>query len=267
MEREPSNIGRREFLKNLGGAVVGGVLAGSALGSGEKKAPGENSEREKASKEKLISELLAYREITPNQGKEFLQKVEYWHRQHARGGANYQALLGGWNRLLDSNQKTQSDLETILDIFKKEGVPKDLIFLGLAESYWNKNAYNKNSKAGGPWQFIPDTAKRFGLKDRYNIVESTKAACVYLKELYALAQECAELAGVQVSASDLWLWAFLAYNRGEGFVLKRPSGKRGDFFRFGGDINEYVKNCKVKESVNYPTKILGIAKALEDFIE
>jgi hypothetical protein len=64
----------------------------------------------------------------------------------------------------------------------------------------------------------------------------------------------------------LTLWAFLAYNRGEGYVLERPSGKNGDFFKYNGDINEYVKNCKVKESVNYPTKIMGIAKALEDMI-
>ncbi len=267
MENGPSNMGmnRREFLKKLGGAIAGTAIAGTALAK-ETEMPKKILESNESNKERVINELFDSRELTPNQGKEFLAKVEEWYRKHSEGGANHESLKIGWNRLLDTKNKKQSDLEVILEIFQKEGVPKDLVFLALAESYWNKNAYNKGSEAGGPWQFIPASAKRFKLKNVNDIVESTEKACEYLIWLYNKAQECANLAGVSVSNSDLWLWAFLAYNRGEGHVLKRPSGKQGDFFKFKGDINEYVKNCKVKESVNYPTKIMGIAKALENMV-
>lgn len=267
MEKGPSNMGmgRREFLKRLGGALAGTAIAGSALGK-EIDNPKEPLENKEAGRERAVNELFEGRELAPNQGKEFLAKVEEWYRKHSEGGANHESLKIGWGRLLDLRNKKQSDLEVISEIFEKEGVPKDLVFLALAESYWNKNAYNVGSQAGGPWQFIPDTAKRFGLQDKTNIVESTKAACKYLKWLRDLALKCAKESGVTVSESDLWSWAFLAYNRGEGYVLQRPSGKQGDFFRYKGDINEYVKNCKVKESINYPTKIMGIAKALENMV-
>ncbi len=267
MENGPSNMGmnRREFLKKLGGAIAGTAIAGTALAK-ETEMPKKILESNESNKERVINELFDSRELTPNQGKEFLAKVEEWYRKHSEGGANHESLKIGWNRLLDTKNKKQSDLEVILEIFQKEGVPKDLVFLALAESYWNKNAYNQGSQAGGPWQFIPDTAKRFNVKNVYEIRESTEAACKYLKWLKNLAEKCAKEAGATVSESDLWAWAFLAYNRGEGYVLQRPSGKQGDFFKFKGDINEYVKNCKVKESVNYPTKIMGIAKALENMV-
>lgn len=265
MENGPSNMDRRGFLKKLGGAIAGTALAGSALAK-EASMPKEVFETNESTKERVINELFSNKEITPNQGKEFLQKVEHWYKEHSQGGKNYDSLRTGWERLIDTRNKKQSDLETILEIFEKESVPKDLVFLALAESYWKKNAYNAGSQAGGPWQFIPATAQRFGLQDKYNIVESTKAACKYLKWLRDLAEKSANQAGVNVSESDLWSWAFLAYNRGEGYVLQRPSGKQGDFFRFKGDINEYVKRCKVQESVNYPTKILGISKALENMV-
>ena len=38
-------------------------------------------------------------------------------------------------------------------------IPYDIIFLALAESGRTGDA--KSSVAGGPWQFIPSTAKRF----------------------------------------------------------------------------------------------------------
>lgn len=267
MENGPSNMGRREFLKKLGGAIAGAGIASSTFANVDDKTRLKEFEEKTAlSREEVINELFSNKEITPNQGKEFLEKVDYWYKEHSQGGKNYPSLKIGWGRLIDTKNKKQSDLETIFHIFEKEGVPKDLVFLALAESYWNKNAYNAGSKAGGPWQFIPATAERFGLRDKYNIRESTEAACKYLKWLKNLAEKCANKAGVSVSESDLWAWAFLAYNRGEGYVLERPSGKQGDFFKYKGDINEYVKNCKVKESINYPTKILGISKALEKMV-
>lgn len=208
--------------------------------------------------EVAVSELFSRREIISNKGEDFLNKVEYWHKEHSPNGKNYQSLKDGWERLLQKD-----DFLKVKRIMEREGVPFELVFIALAESYW-RNATSPKG-ASGPWQFMPATAGRFGLRDRANVTKSTEAACEYLKELHALAKKCADEAGVSVTESDLWIWAMFSYNRGEGNVLRTPKGsKKGDFFRYKGDVNEYVKNCKIKESANYAPKIFGIIEASRD---
>lgn len=71
-------------------------------------------------------------------------------------------------------------------ILKENGVPEDVLYLACVESYLNPRAYSP-AKAAGVWQFIPSTAKEYGLEvndevdERYNLEKVTKAACRYLK--------------------------------------------------------------------------------------
>ena len=44
------------------------------------------------------------------------------------------------------------------------------------ESSGGQNLYNKDSGAAGPFQFMPKTAKQYGLEDPYDLEESAKAA-------------------------------------------------------------------------------------------
>ncbi len=77
----------------------------------------------------------------------------------------------------------------LLPILKKNGVPEDMIYLACIESTLNPRAYS-GAKAAGLWQFIPSTAKQYGLEvneyvdERYNTVKATEAACRYLKTAY-----------------------------------------------------------------------------------
>ncbi len=72
---------------------------------------------------------------------------------------------------------------------KENGVPDDFKYLCVAESALQ----NQTSRAGavGFWQFMKDTAPRYGLEvdddvdERYNVLKSTDAACRYFKEAYA----------------------------------------------------------------------------------
>ncbi|MDE6117249.1 MAG: lytic transglycosylase domain-containing protein [Duncaniella sp.] len=114
----------------------------------------------------------------------------------------------------------------IAPILKRNGVPDDIIYLAVIESTLNPRALSP-AKAGGMWQFMPSTAKEYGLEvndyvdERYDIEKATEAACRYLKNAYAkygnwesvaasynggLARITNELAAQQVSSAyDLYL--------------------------------------------------------------
>ena len=70
-------------------------------------------------------------------------------------------------------------------IMLEEGVPTDFKYLPMIESDF-RDAYS-SAGAGGFWQFVPATAKMYGLEvnekvdERYNIDQSTRAACRYLR--------------------------------------------------------------------------------------
>ncbi len=71
---------------------------------------------------------------------------------------------------------------------KKNNIPDDFKYLALAESGF----LNVTSPAGavGFWQFVPSTAKQYGLEinneidERYNLQKSTEAACKFLQQSY-----------------------------------------------------------------------------------
>lgn len=95
---------------------------------------------------------------------------------------------------------------TIERILKEEGVPEDFKYLAVAES--GLENVTSPAAAGGYWQFIPATAKAYGLEvtadidERCNLEKATRAACKYLKKAK--------------NQFGSWTLAAAAYNRGEG---------------------------------------------------
>lgn len=74
-------------------------------------------------------------------------------------------------------------------ILAKAGIPADMLYLAAIESNLDIRALSP-AKAAGIWQFMPSTAKQYGLEvndevdERYNIEKETEAACRYLKNAY-----------------------------------------------------------------------------------
>ena len=97
-------------------------------------------------------------------------------------------------------------LESIL---RAEGVPKELVAVVLVESGAQPLALSPR-QARGLWQFIPETACRYGLTvspgkdDRVQVESATHAAARYLRALY--------------DRFDSWPLALAAYNAGENAV-------------------------------------------------
>ena len=95
----------------------------------------------------------------------------------------------GRTTLLKWLTRSQHVQKSIEEELRAMHVPSDLFYLALAESGISHFARSK-AKATGPWQFIASTGKLYGLKRNYwlderkDLTKSTRAASMYLKDLY-----------------------------------------------------------------------------------
>lgn len=145
-------------------------------------------------------------------------------------------------------------VDIMSDIIAEEGLPRDLAYLPLIESAFKIDAYSRK-RASGPWQFIPRTAKKLGLKidwwidERRDPVKSTRAAAKYLKYLY--------------EKFESWNLVLAAYNAGERRI-------RDAVRKTGSDDFWILRESRflVRETKNYvPAYIAAtaIAMAPEEF--
>ena len=104
------------------------------------------------------------------------------------------------------------------------GVPHELKYLPIIESSLNPKAASRMG-AKGLWQFMFSTGKLYELKannyidERFDPIKSTRAALLYLKDLYDMFQS--------------WELAIAAYNCGPGNIKKaiKRSGGSTDFWK------------------------------------
>ncbi|MBD1387001.1 transglycosylase SLT domain-containing protein [Mucilaginibacter rigui] len=94
--------------------------------------------------------------------------------------------------------------------FHDAGIPDEIKYLSIVESALNPNAISRVG-AAGPWQFMSETAKIYGLSmtdyvdDRRDPIQASAAAAAYLKDAY-------------LQFGD-WLLAIASYNCGKSNVL------------------------------------------------
>jgi membrane-bound lytic murein transglycosylase D len=134
----------------------------------------------------------------------------------------------------------------IVEQVETRGMPLELALLPVVESAYQPFAYS-HGRASGIWQFIPGTARRFGLKidwwydGRRDIDAATTAALDYLESL-------------NKRFDGDWLLALAAYNSGEGTVARavRYNKRRGRGTTFW--------DLKLpRETEGYVPKLLAIA--------
>ena len=130
-------------------------------------------------------------------------------------------------------------------ILEAHGLPRDLIFLAMAESGFQNNAKSW-ARAVGPWQFMPYTGKKYGLQinwyidERRDPIKATVAASRYLTKLY---QEFGS-----------WKLAAAAYNAGEGKINRAIKRYKTENF-WSLTRGRYLK----RETKNYVPKIIALA--------
>jgi membrane-bound lytic murein transglycosylase D len=120
------------------------------------------------------------------------------------------------------------------NILTQYGIPKELKYLAVIESNLKTSATSWVG-AGGPWQFMPYTARENGLvvngmiDERRDYFKSTHAAARYLLQLYKMTKD--------------WLLVIAAYNGGPGRVFSaiRRSGSR-NFWQLQYSLPEESRN-------------------------
>lgn len=121
--------------------------------------------------------------------------------------------------------QSEKYLPMVTEQTRKHGLPQELAYLFLLESGAIHDARSP-ANALGMWQFMPATARSYGLRvdsfvdERLDPVKSTNAALTYLKDLYGL--------------FGCWRLALSAYNSGENKLDKVLCKE---------DANEYEDIC------------------------
>ncbi|MDC8830656.1 LysM peptidoglycan-binding domain-containing protein [Alteromonas gilva] len=149
------------------------------------------------------------------------------------------------------SKRARPFLYHIVQQIEARDMPLELVLLPIVESAFDPFAYS-HGRAAGMWQFIPGTAKRFGIGQtwwydgRRDVIASTKGALDYLTYLHDM-------------FDGNWLHALAAYNSGEGRVGKaikrnQKAGKPTDFWSL--DLP--------RETRAYVPKLLALADILKN---
>ena len=136
--------------------------------------------------------------------------AESYMQDYLKSHTNSLIQMKGWG---------QPYFMLIDNILAQYGLPKELKYLAVIESNLSTRATSWVG-AGGPWQFMPYTARDYGLvvnsvqDDRRDYYKSTHAAARYLLTLYGQMKD--------------WLLVIAAYNGGPGRVYSaiKNSGSR-----------------------------------------
>jgi membrane-bound lytic murein transglycosylase D len=173
--------------------------------------------------------------------------------------------VNSWVKLFSTDPKVKSRFALWLDRLPKyepmisakleeHKMPQDLIYLAMIESGFNPKAKSP-AKAGGLWQFISETGKRYGLTVNKHVDErnqpekATEAALSYLGDLY--------------DRFGSWYLAAAAYNTGENRVARvmrevtgREKGTDADYYRISSRLP--------KETQDYVPMMIAAGRISKD---
>lgn len=144
------------------------------------------------------------------------------------------------------SRRLRSLSPTIERAFRRRGVPAELKYVAVIESALNAQA-ESHAGAEGLWQFMPATAREFGLDSVsvHDVGASTDAAARYLRQLG------------RMFGGD-WQLALAAYNAGPGRVRKILRAHRA---RHGGTPGFWdIYDALPRETQAYVPRFIAVAE-------
>nr|WP_039452083.1 lytic transglycosylase domain-containing protein [Pedobacter glucosidilyticus] len=195
--------------------------------------------KDKVAKERS-QELLSFADEMIPLGDE---KIDYKMKRALKANSFRQV------QTLKLHQRAERWFPVIEPVLKAYGIPEDFKYIPLVETGMARGKVSPKG-AAGLWQFMPQTAKSYGLKvnsqidERTNVYLSTVAAAKYLKDLYKV--------------FNSWTLVAAAYNVGEG-SLQRQINRQGEdnYFRLklNRETGRYVYSLiSMKEVIEKPEK-------------
>ena len=196
--------------------------------------PGE----EIAKEDQLIEEVIKSREVPKKEKVQYFNQVTKYGFKNLFSNYSYNATLP-YNAQINPNAELfvqdymkvhgsylqkmkgwgQPYFNLIESVLQQYGLPRELKYIAVIESNLSTGATSYMG-AGGPWQFMPYTARDYGLvvngylDERRDYYKSTHAAARYLLSLYRQMHD--------------WLLVMAAYNGGPGRVYSamKKSGSK-----------------------------------------
>lgn len=187
--------------------------------------------------------------------KETKKYIRYWQ--------NSPRMKKAMKRLYENDYNV-----TVLKALKKESLPPQFLYLAMQESNFDIKAVGPRTRWGiakGAWQFIPSTAREYGLKvgplvdspvydsedERHDFTKATTAAAKYLKYIYSTE---AQASGLLVMAGYNW-----GDNRVKKLINTMPNNPRERNFW------KLIQTHKIpEETYNYVFYIFSAAVIAED---
>jgi len=169
----------------------------------------------KAKYQKLLSRLRKLNGKTENLTDDEIRIVELFKRvpgkySFSRATNMIRAQAGIKDRFLKGLERQQKYIDKMRAVFRKEGVPEEILALPHLESSYNPRARSKVG-AVGLWQFMRSTGRLYlrinrRVDERYDPVISTRAAAKHLKASY--------------KKLGSWPLAVMAYNYGSNGIQR-----------------------------------------------
>lgn len=201
-------------------------------------APDTIGEEFTAKEDKLIEEVLKTRTAPKKEKVEYFNQVTRYGFKNLFSNSSYNSTLPYTAQINPNAEIFIQDymkmhgsylqkmkgwgvpyFNLIDNVLQQYGLPRELKYIAVIESNLSTGA-TSNVGAGGPWQFMPYTARDFGLvvngyiDERRDYYKSTHAAARYLLSLYRQMHD--------------WLLVMAAYNGGPGRVYSamKKSGSK-----------------------------------------
>ncbi|WP_160060365.1 LysM peptidoglycan-binding domain-containing protein [Psychromonas sp. L1A2] len=149
------------------------------------------------------------------------------------------------------SKRAEPFLWLIVEQIEANNLPLELALLPIVESTFDPFAYSY-AGASGLWQFMPASGLRFGLNQdwwydgRRDVYASTRGALKYMQFLHRYLGED-------------WLYAFAAYNSGEGRVERAIKKNKKE-----GKAVDYWSLSLPKETQKYVPKFLALIDILRN---
>lgn len=145
----------------------------------------------------------------------------------------------------DAKARAKRWFKIIEPILAKNGIPQDFKYIPVIESGYEFGTDVSSKGAAGFWQFMPATARSYGLAvgngvdERYDPIKSTNAACRYLKDLYR--------------EFGSWTMVAAAYNIGSTKLQRHTKQQKED---------DYFKLNLNRETSVYVYKLIAVKTAI-----